>query len=75
MMEQVNYGLRGWANYYAHTHASRAFDKLQAYANRRLRRRRQKSGLGRYREMPDRFLYEKLGLAYIRRGHVRYVTS
>ena len=79
MVEQVNYGLRGWANYYAHTHASRAFDKLQAYANRRLRRhlrrRRQKSGLGRYKEMPDRFLYEKLGLAYIRRGHVRYVTS
>lgn len=79
MVEQVNYGLRGWANYYAHTHASAQFDKLQAYANRRLRRhlrrRRQKSGLGRYKEMPDRFLYEKLGLAYIRRGHVRYVTS
>ncbi|MGH2577249.1 MAG: group II intron maturase-specific domain-containing protein, partial [Actinomycetota bacterium] len=78
MVEQVNYGLRGWANYYAHTHASRAFDKLQAYANRRLlrhlRRRRQKSGLGRYKEIPDRFLYEKLGLAFIRRGHVRYVT-
>lgn len=79
MVEQVNYGLRGWANYYAHTHASRVFDKLQAYTNRRirrhLRRRRQKGGLGRYREMPDRFLYEKLGLAYIRRGHVRYATS
>jgi hypothetical protein len=29
--------------------------------------------LGRYREMPDRILYEKLGLAYIRRGRVRYV--
>jgi len=79
MVEQVNYGLRGWTNYYAHTHASQAFDKLQAYANQRtrrhLRRRRQKSGLGRYKEMPDRFLYEKLGLAYIRRGRVRYVTS
>lgn len=79
MVEQVNYGLRGWVSYYAHTHASQAFDKLQSYANRRLRRhlrrRRQKSGLGRYKEMPDRFLYEKLGLAYIRRGHVRYVTS
>lgn len=66
MIEQVNYGLRGWANYYAHTHASDAFDKLQAYATRRLRRhlrrRRQRSGLGRYKEMPDRFLYEKLGL-------------
>jgi hypothetical protein len=24
--------------------------------------------------MPDRVLYEKLGLAYIRRGRVRYVT-
>jgi RNA-directed DNA polymerase len=78
MVEQINYGLRGWTSYYAHTHASRAFDKLQAYTNRRLRRhlrrRRQKSGLGRYREMPDRVLYEKLGLAYIRRGRVRYVT-
>jgi RNA-directed DNA polymerase len=77
-VEQVNYGLRGWTSYYAHTHASQAFDKLQAYTNRRirrhLRRRRQKSGLGRYREMPDRVLYEKLGLAYIRRGRVRYAT-
>ena len=78
MVEQINDGLWGWTSYYAHTHASRAFDKLQAYTNRRLRRhlrrRRQKSGLGRYREMPDRVLYEKLGLAYIRRGRVRYVT-
>ena len=78
MVEQINYGLLAWTSYYAHTHASRAFDKLQAYTNRRLRRhlrrRRQKSGLGRYREMPDRVLYEKLGLAYIRRGRVRYVT-
>src|SRR6266511_5951341 len=60
MVEQVNYGLRGWVNYYAHTHASQAFDKLQAYTNRRLRRhlrrRRQKSGLGRSKEMPDRVL-------------------
>ena len=59
IVEQVNYGLRGWANYYAHTHASRAFDKLQAYANRRLRshlrRRRQKSGLGRYKRCPTGF--------------------
>jgi hypothetical protein len=31
--------------------------------------------LGRYKEMPDRFLYEKLGLAYIRRGRIRYVAS
>jgi tRNA 2-selenouridine synthase SelU len=78
-VEQVNYGLRGWAAYYAHTHASAAFAKLQAYANNRLRRhlrrRRQRSGLGRYKEMPDRFLYEKLHLAYIRRGRIRYVVS
>jgi RNA-directed DNA polymerase len=77
-IEQLNYGLRGWAAYYAHCHAFRALDKLGAYANRRLRRhlrrRRQSSGLGRYREMPDRVLYEELGLAYIRRGRVRYVT-
>lgn len=75
---QLNYGLRGWTAYYAHTHASEEFDKLQGYANRRLRRhlrrRRQKSGLGRYREMPDRVLYEKLGLAYVRRGRVRYAA-
>jgi RNA-directed DNA polymerase len=79
MIEQINYGLRGWVNHYSHTHASAAFDKLQAYTNRcvrrHLRRRRQRSGLGRYKEMPDRVLYEHLGLAYIRRGHVRYVTS
>ena len=79
MVVQLNYGLRGWTNYYAHTHASRALAKLQTYANRRLRRhlrrRRRTSGLVRYREMPDRVLYEKLGLAYIRHGHVRYVAS
>jgi RNA-directed DNA polymerase len=79
MVERINDGLVGWANYYAHTHASQAFENLQSYANRRLRRhlrrRRQKSGLGRYKEMPDRFLYERLGLAYIRRGRVRYATS
>ncbi len=79
MVEDINYGLRGWAAYYAHTHASRAFDGLQVYANNRLRRhlrrRRQRSGLGRYKGMPDRFLYEKLGLAYIRRGRIRYVVS
>jgi len=28
--------------------------------------------LGRYKEMPDRVLYEQLGLAYIRRGRIRY---
>jgi RNA-directed DNA polymerase len=75
---QINSGLRGWASYYAHTHASRTFDKLQSYTNetlrRHLRRRRRKSGLGRYKEMPDRFLYEKLGLANIEHGQVRYVT-
>lgn len=79
MVRDINYGLRGWTAYYAHTHASRAFGELQVYANNRLRRhmrrRRQRSGLGRYRRMPDRFLYEKLGLAYIRRGRIRYVTS
>jgi RNA-directed DNA polymerase len=71
-VEQVNAGLRGWANYYAHSNASRAFDKLQFFVNRRLRlhlrRRRHKSGSGRYKEMPDRFLYEKLGLVCIRRA-------
>lgn len=79
MVREVNYVLEGWASYYAHTHASRALEKLRAYANNRLRRdlrrRRLRSGLGRYREMPDRFLYEGLGLAYIKRGRVRYVLS
>jgi len=28
--------------------------------------------LGRYKEMPDRVLYEQLGLTYIRRGRIRY---
>ncbi|MGH9044294.1 MAG: group II intron reverse transcriptase/maturase [Acidimicrobiales bacterium] len=79
MVEDINYGLRGWTAYYAHTHASRSFGELQVYANNRLRRhlrrRRQRSGLGRYKRMPDRFLYEKLGLAFIRRGRIRYVVS
>ncbi len=78
VVRDVNSALLGWWAYYRHSHASRIFGKVQAYVNQRmcrfLRRRKQKPGLGRYRDASNDFLYGELGLACIvRQGSVQYI--
>ena len=76
VVRNVNNVLRGWWAYYRCSNASRAFGVVQLYANHRLRRylrrRKSKTGLGRYREYTNEYLYKELGLAYIEgQGSVR----
>ena len=77
VVQNVNSVLRGWWAYYRCSNASRVFSKVQLYANQRmrryLRRRKNKKGLGRYRDYTNEFLYKELGLACIvSQGSVRY---
>ncbi|MFQ6106668.1 MAG: reverse transcriptase domain-containing protein, partial [Thermoplasmata archaeon] len=78
VVSKVNPILVGWANYFAHVNASKAFRRVQRYCESRFRRylryRRHKYGRG-YREIPEEFLYEKLGLEDITRGKIHYVMA
>jgi len=79
VVRNVNSALRGWWVYYRCSNATRAFGVVQEYVNQRmrrfLRRRRQRPGLGRYRDFTNEFLYEELGLACIvRQGSMRYAS-
>lgn len=57
----------GWRNYFRHSNATRAFAKVRecllARFRRFLRRRVGKSGIGRYRDLPNEVLIERFGLA------------
>lgn len=57
--------LRGWVNYFRIANSSRKFGKIRFYTAQRIRkfmrRRRGKVGYG-YKEYPDTFLYQKLGV-------------
>jgi RNA-directed DNA polymerase len=61
----INQKLRGWAGYFDQGPVLREYRFIQSYTERRLRRwlmrRRQKRGTG-YRQYPDEYLYETLGL-------------
>jgi RNA-directed DNA polymerase len=61
----LNQKLRGWAGYFNQGPVIRIYQWLQNYTDRRLRRwlmrRRQQHGTG-YRQYPDKYLYETLGL-------------
>jgi RNA-directed DNA polymerase len=61
----INQKLRGWAGYFDQGPVLKAYHVIQTYTERRLRRwlmrRRQKRGTG-YRQYPDEYLYERLGL-------------
>jgi len=75
MVKKVNPLIRGWANYYVHTNAGKAFGMVQKFMNKRirrfLRRRRHEKRIG-YRQYPDEFLYGRLGLLKINSGFLHY---
>jgi len=77
VVRSVNNVLRGWWAYYRCSNASHTFHGVQVYANHRmrrfLRRRKKKTGLGRYRDYNDEYMYNELGLVcIIGQGSVRY---
>ena len=62
---QINEIVRGWAEYHRHTNASKSFHTAQRFINRRVRSYLMKRGKRRgrgYRQYPDDYLYQKLGL-------------
>ncbi len=73
-VEQINQKVLGWANYYRHTNASKAFRSLQRFINIRFRRylnyRSKCPGFG-WKEFPNKKLYA-MGIIYIGSGFIRY---
>ena len=69
VVRNVNNVLVGWWAYYRCSNASKAFSTVQLYDNHRmrgyLRRRKNESGLGRYRDYTNEYLHRELGLACI----------
>jgi group II intron reverse transcriptase/maturase len=61
----INHKLRGWAGYFDQGPVVKEYRTIRNYTERRLRRwlmrRRKQRGTG-YRQYPDAYLYEKLGL-------------
>src|SRR5690606_16215290 len=72
-IEQLNPLLRGWAGYFSQGPVGRIYRLIDDYTARRLRiwlmRRQGKRGTG-YRQYPDEFLYEALGLLRLSRMRV-----
>jgi len=64
-IEHLNPLIRGWAGYFDQGPVVRIYDAIQRYTERRLRRwlmrKHGKRGTG-YRQYPDAYLYETLGL-------------
>jgi hypothetical protein len=62
---ELNQIVRGWANYFNQGPVLKAYKKIQRYMDRRLQlwlvRKHKQKGRG-YRQYPEQFLYEKLGL-------------
>jgi RNA-directed DNA polymerase len=62
---EINPILRGWCAYFDQGPVARVYRLVRRYTERRLRRwlmrRQQKRGTG-YRQYPDRYLYDTLGL-------------
>lgn len=65
IIKELNSVLRGWVNYFKIANSSKKFGKIRLYAAKKvrkfMRRRRGKSGYG-YKEYPDDYLYNRLGL-------------
>ena len=68
-VERLNQVIGGWANYFDQGPVGKIYQALQRYAERRLRiwlmRKQGRKGTG-YRQYPDQFLYEHLGLIRLR---------
>lgn len=65
MVEGLNRMLRGWANYFCLGPVSKAYNTVDRYTNRRLRRwlcRKHKIGSGGYTRFSAEYLYTTLGL-------------
>jgi RNA-directed DNA polymerase len=64
-VEEINAKVRGWAGYFNQGPVCRIYRDIQNYTARRLRiwlmRKRGKKGTG-YRQYPDEYLYQTLGL-------------
>jgi len=64
--EGLNYAVAGWCNYFQWSWHYEAFSKVHSYLSSRfrrfLRRRKEKSGYGRYRDFPVSKLQSKYGL-------------
>ena len=65
VVEELNEGLRGWANYFKLGPVSKAYRAIDAYTTQRLRRwlcRKHKVGSSGYTQYPDAYLTQTLGL-------------
>lgn len=64
-VDEINLILRGWCGYFNQGPVVRVYRSIRHYTERRLRRwlmrRQQKSGTG-YKQYPDHYLYQGLGL-------------
>lgn len=64
-IDKINLFLRGWAGYFDQGPVTRTYNLIRKYTERRIRRwlmRRSKQRGTGYRQYPDEYLYEKLGL-------------
>ncbi len=65
VIEELNPVIRGWVNYFRTGNSTKKFGKIKWYVADRvrkfMRRRREKSGYG-YKEYPEKYLYNELGL-------------
>lgn len=68
VVQELNEGLRGWANYYRLGTVSKIYQRLDDYATQRLRRWlcRKHKLRGGTRRYPDEYLYGNLGLVRLR---------
>lgn len=71
VVKELNAFLVGWVGYFGHFQWQRAIRDMQWYVNctvrRYLRQRTGKAGMGRSKDLPDRYLHEVLGLVNLER--------
>jgi len=75
IVTDINASLLGWTEYYRHTASARRFRKVQAHANRRLRKfimKKKGSRKNGYKELPDEKLYKVYKLINVGVSRVRY---